>query len=585
MANKTFQGRIIQKHDTKANWDKATNFVPLKGEIIVYDDLKKIKIGDGATKVGSLAFINDLDTLAAIAKTGNYNDLKNKPTIPSVGNGTLTIQKNGTSAGTFTANATTNKTINIIVPTKVSELTDDVVKGKYLPLTGGTMTGKLTVPQVETGDGNSNFFQCRKFRGEGNADTYYHAIDFGYKNHDQVDFHEYGGKWNFYKNQSGKVNEGVLCGSITSNGWEGRAKLKSGSTMVTSQLTENSDAIATTAFVHGLVDNVKHYSASNPPPYPVTSVNSKSGAVTLSKGDVGLGNVANVKQYSASNPPPYPVTSVNGHTGAITVHEVPSVTTSDNGKFMRVVNGAWTATTAPNKFTFTATADQSTFTIPFDFEDSSALTVYYNGIMMKETDNYTVSGKVITLAGFTAEAGDYLTVMGIEGAAAIDFGEEATKAIAQMNTAKSDAITAINNIKSQASTEINTVKSQASTEINTVKSNAITEINNLVATLPSDTSSIMFLNKTNTMAANSKITMNSTYSPSANGDVATKKYVDDSKHSIVGTSTTYPIYIGSSTPASGTAPLLWIDTTASTGTFKYRTSTTGTWKTVPVAWS
>ena len=175
---------------------------------------------------------------------------------------------------------------------------------------GDTMTGKLTVPQVETGAGNSNFFQCRKFRGEGDANTYYHAIDFGYKNHDQVDFHEYGGKWNFYKNQSGKVNEGVLCGSITSNGWEGRAKLKSGSTMVTSQLTENSDAIATTAFVHGLVDNVKHYSASNPPPYPVTSV--------------------------------------NGHTGAITVREVPAVTTTDNGKFLRVVNGAWAAVEIAN---------------------------------------------------------------------------------------------------------------------------------------------------------------------------------------------------------------------------------------------
>ena len=59
MANKTFQGRIVQKHDTEANWKKAINFVPLKGEIIVYDDLKKIKIGDGVTKVGNLAFIND----------------------------------------------------------------------------------------------------------------------------------------------------------------------------------------------------------------------------------------------------------------------------------------------------------------------------------------------------------------------------------------------------------------------------------------------------------------------------------------------------------------------------------------------
>lgn len=40
---------------------------------------------------------------------------------------------------------------------------------------------------------------------------------------------------------------------------------------------------------------------------------------TVSKSDVGLGNVDNVKQYSTSNPPPYPVTSVNGETGAVTV--------------------------------------------------------------------------------------------------------------------------------------------------------------------------------------------------------------------------------------------------------------------------
>ena len=83
--------------------------------------------------------------LANVATSGDYTDLINTPAIPSVGNGTLTIQKNGTSAGTFTANATTDKTINIIVPTKVSELTDDVVKGKYLSLTGGTMTGNINI--------------------------------------------------------------------------------------------------------------------------------------------------------------------------------------------------------------------------------------------------------------------------------------------------------------------------------------------------------------------------------------------------------------------------------------------------------
>lgn len=48
---------------------------------------------------------------------------------------------------------------------------------------------------------------------------------------------------------------------------------------------------------------------------------------SYSKSEVGLGNVDNVKQYSASNPPPYPVTSVNGKTGAVTL-AIPTVPTN-----------------------------------------------------------------------------------------------------------------------------------------------------------------------------------------------------------------------------------------------------------------
>lgn len=40
---------------------------------------------------------------------------------------------------------------------------------------------------------------------------------------------------------------------------------------------------------------------------------------SYTKSEVGLGNVDNVKQYSESNPPPYPVTKVNGKTGAVTL--------------------------------------------------------------------------------------------------------------------------------------------------------------------------------------------------------------------------------------------------------------------------
>ena len=49
---------------------------------------------------------------------------------------------------------------------------------------------------------------------------------------------------------------------------------------------------------------------------------------SYSKSEVGLANVDNVKQYSASNPPPYPVTSVNGKTGAVTVPTVSVPSTS-----------------------------------------------------------------------------------------------------------------------------------------------------------------------------------------------------------------------------------------------------------------
>ena len=54
--------RIIQKHDTEANWLKnAPDFIPEKSELIVYDiddthDYERMKIGDGKTKLTELPF-------------------------------------------------------------------------------------------------------------------------------------------------------------------------------------------------------------------------------------------------------------------------------------------------------------------------------------------------------------------------------------------------------------------------------------------------------------------------------------------------------------------------------------------------
>lgn len=87
-----------------------------------------------------------------------------------------------------------------------------------LPLSGGSLTGNLTAPSFQTGTGNANYFQSRKFRGEGDANTYYHAIDFGYAGHNQVDFYEYGGRYVFHKYQG----DDSVIGEINSNGFVGK---------------------------------------------------------------------------------------------------------------------------------------------------------------------------------------------------------------------------------------------------------------------------------------------------------------------------------------------------------------------------
>ena len=85
--------------------------------------------------------------LATVAFSGDYNDLinrpaflqeqadwdqtdtdapdyiKNKPTIPTVNDATLTIQKNWAAVGTFTANASTNTSVNITVPNVINNVT------------------------------------------------------------------------------------------------------------------------------------------------------------------------------------------------------------------------------------------------------------------------------------------------------------------------------------------------------------------------------------------------------------------------------------------------------------------------------
>lgn len=76
MATKTFKGRIQNKHDTEVNWSAATNFRPLAGELIIYDEddthsTPRLKIGNGNTLVNNLPFI---PTVSTLGQTGQLKD-------------------------------------------------------------------------------------------------------------------------------------------------------------------------------------------------------------------------------------------------------------------------------------------------------------------------------------------------------------------------------------------------------------------------------------------------------------------------------------------------------------------------------
>ena len=71
-------------------------------------ELTGYQVKDLAQKIRAKA---DSTSLASVATSGLYSDLTGAPTIPTVYNGKLTITVNGTNAGEFTANQSTDTTI------------------------------------------------------------------------------------------------------------------------------------------------------------------------------------------------------------------------------------------------------------------------------------------------------------------------------------------------------------------------------------------------------------------------------------------------------------------------------------------
>lgn len=107
-------------------------------------DLDTIRSGaaSGATAVQP----EDLGTLATKDTVDYETDVTNKPTIPTVGNGTITITQGGVSKGTFTTNQGSNTTIALDSggSTNFNTLTN---RPSY---NGVAMTNATNIPEVKT---------------------------------------------------------------------------------------------------------------------------------------------------------------------------------------------------------------------------------------------------------------------------------------------------------------------------------------------------------------------------------------------------------------------------------------------------
>lgn len=263
----------------------------------------------------------------------------------------------------------------------------------------------------------------------------------------------------------------------------------------------------------------------------------------------------------------------------------------------------------PQRYSLTATAGQTSFSIPFDYDSqASNVTVYHNGILLKDTDNYTVntSDNTINLVGYSAEAGDIITVMGLIGIAGIDIGDDIAQGLIDINEAKATAATTISNAQTTAVDAVNSTKtsslsaitaaqstatsavssaqSTAVNAVNSAKSTAVNEIaalkaeiESLKATIESNAANYMKTNAANTLTSAGKITMNSAYTPSDNYDVVTKTYVDTKLAGF----TTDVFHVGTSAPSN--TKLLWIDTSTGNGVLTYYNGSA--WKRTSSVWA
>lgn len=115
-------------------------------------------VGENALKKLITLIKTKFESLAKVATSGSYNDLSDKPTIPSVGNGRITIKQGGTIKGAFTVNQSGATAIEL--DDNDTHYTSKNVVGSSTDDTNNTTTaltnGKVYLNSVENGSVTSS---------------------------------------------------------------------------------------------------------------------------------------------------------------------------------------------------------------------------------------------------------------------------------------------------------------------------------------------------------------------------------------------------------------------------------------------
>lgn len=124
MAEKRIIGRAIQKHDIEAHWNLATNFVPMAGEIIIYDkdsthNYVRVKVGDGETVVTALPFVDDTKVDKVSGKGLSTNDYTTTEKNKLAG---IATGANKTTVDSALSSTSTNPVQNKVINTAISNL-------------------------------------------------------------------------------------------------------------------------------------------------------------------------------------------------------------------------------------------------------------------------------------------------------------------------------------------------------------------------------------------------------------------------------------------------------------------------------